>query len=115
MDNATRIPETLLDAVTYFANPDNALVFMVEMRWPKGVTCPYCSGDRTSFLSSRRIWKCMAKECRKQFSAKVGTIFEDSPISLEKWLPCVWLIVNAKNGISSYEVGRALGVTQKST
>ena len=113
MENVNRVPETLIDAVTYFANPENALVFMVEMRWPTGVVCPYCEGDRTSFLSSRRIWKCMNKDCRKQFSAKVGTIFEDSPISLEKWLPCVWLIANCKNGVSSYEVGRALGVTQK--
>jgi transposase-like protein len=113
MDTANRIPETLLDAVAYFSNADNALVFMTEMRWPNGVICPYCKSARNSFLSSRRIWKCMEKECRKQFSVKVGTAFEDSPISLEKWLPCVWLIANAKNGISSYEVGRALGVTQK--
>lgn len=113
MDNANRIPETLIDAVAYFSDADNALVFMTEMRWPNGVTCPYCKSGRNSFLSSRRIWKCMEKECRKQFSVKVGTAFEDSPISLEKWLPCVWLIANCKNGVSSYEVARALGVTQK--
>ena len=113
MDNVKRIPETLIDAVKYFSDADNALVFMVQMRWPGGVKCPYCKSGRNSFLSSRRIWKCMDKECRKQFSVKVGTAFEDSPISLEKWLPCVWLIANCKNGVSSYEVGRALGVTQK--
>jgi len=113
METANRIPETLIDAVAYFSDADNALVFMTEMRWPNGVKCPYCKSGRNSFLSSRRIWKCMDKECRKQFSVKVGTAFEDSPISLEKWLPCVWLIANCKNGVSSYEVARALGVTQK--
>ncbi len=111
MKTPEQTPETLLEAVTYFADPDRALAFMVGMRWPNGVTCPYCQSERNSFLSTRRIWKCMG--CLKQFSAKVGTAFEDSPIGLEKWLPCVWLLVNCKNGISSYEVGRALGVTQK--
>jgi transposase-like protein len=106
-------PETLLEAIKYFADADNALVFMVAMRWPNGIICPHCSASDPGFLQSRRIWKCRAPQCRKQFSIKVGTIFEDSPIGLDKWLPCLWLIVNAKNGISSYEVHRALGVTQK--
>jgi len=75
------------------------------------VTCPRCGSDKNSFLSTRRIWKC--KGCGKQFSVKLGTIFEDSPIGLDKWLPAIWLLVNAKNGISSYELHRALGVTQK--
>jgi transposase-like protein len=105
-------PQTLRDAVLYFANPDRALAFMVAIRWPNGIFCPRCASVRHSFLSTRRIWKCL--DCKKQFSVKVGTIFEDSPIGLDKWLPCLWLIANAKNGISSYEVGRALGVTQKS-
>jgi transposase-like protein len=105
-------PETLLDAIRYFADPDAALAFMVSMRWPDGViTCPRCKCDKVSFLSTRRLWKC--KGCAKQFSVKVGTIFEDSPLGLDKWLPAVWLIVNAKNGTSSCELARSLGVTQK--
>jgi len=108
---ATETPETLLGAVRYFGHADVALAFLVGLRWPNGVICPHCSGTRHSFLRSRRIWKCLG--CRKQFSVKVGTIFEDSPIGLDKWLPCVWMIANCKNGISSYEVARALGVTQK--
>ena len=84
---------------------------LASWRWPNGVQCPRCGHQETSFLSTRRIWKC--KGCRKQFSVKVGTIFEDSPIQLTKWFPAVWLIVGAKNGISSYEIHRALGVTQK--
>jgi len=108
---ADQTPETLLGAVRYFADADVALAFLAAMRWPNGVICPHCSGTRHSFLKTRRIWKCL--ECRKQFSVKVGTIFEDSPITLDKWLPCVWMLANCKNGISSYEVARALGVTQK--
>ena len=103
-------PQTLLEAVTYFSNTDRALDFMVEMRWPHGVTCPHCNSKEVGFIKTRRIWRC--KTCKKQFSAKVGTIFEDSPIGLDKWLPAMWLICNAKNGISSYELGRSLGVTQ---
>lgn len=106
-------PTCLADAVTYFADPDQALSFLVELRWPQGVSCPHCGTANPSFLKSRRIWKCRNRECRKQFSIKVGTIFEDSPLGLDKWLPALWLIANAKNGISSYEVARALGVTQK--
>ena len=106
-------PTCLNDAVVYFADPDQALSFLVELRWPDGVRCPHCGTDNPSFLKSRRIWKCRDKGCRKQFSIKVGTIFEDSPLGLDKWLPALWLIANAKNGISSYEVARALGVTQK--
>src|SRR6266508_2779315 len=104
-------PQTLLEAVRYFSDPDTCLQFMVQMRWPDGVICPRCNCPSVSFVSTRRIWKC--KGCRKQFSAKVGTIFEDSPIGFEKWLPAVWMIVNDKNGISSYEIHREIGVTQK--
>jgi transposase-like protein len=104
-------PKTLLDAVKYFSDPDTALNFMVAIRWPEGVICPRCSASNVKFLATRRLWKCYG--CTKQFSVKVGTIFEDSPIALEKWLPCLLLIANGKNGISSYEVARALGVTQK--
>jgi transposase-like protein len=104
-------PNTLSEAIRYFADPDRALAFVVQLRWPSGISCPYCNADKVSFLSTRRIWKCLA--CRKQFSVKVGTIFEDSPLGLDKWLPALWMLANAKNGISSYEVHRALGVTQK--
>ena len=104
-------PNNLLEVVRYFADPDVALQFMRDLRWPDGVTCPHCSADAPSFLKTRRIWKC--RDCRKQFSVKVGTIFEDSALGLDKWLPALWLLANAKNGISSYELHRALKVTQK--
>lgn len=104
-------PETLRGAILYFSDRDVALAFMAGLRWPDGVACPRCGGADPTFLKTRRIWKC--RECKKQFSVKVGTVFEDSPIGLEKWLPCLWMLANCKNGISSYEVGRALGVTQK--
>ena len=106
-------PNTLLDAVRYFADEDIALAFVVNTRddWRDGPVCPRCEYRENSFLKTRRIWKC--KGCAKQFSVKVGTIFEDSPISLTKWLPAMWMLSNDKNGISSYELARALGVTQK--
>ena len=105
-------PETLLEAISFFSNSQVAHDFFVGMRWAGGVRCPYCKGESVSFYANRRVYRCAP--CKKQFSAKVGTLFEDSPISLEKWLPCVWLIVNAKNGVSSCEIARALGITQKS-
>jgi transposase-like protein len=105
-------PQTLVDAVRYFSDPDTCLNFMVRLRWPNGVTCPRCGSAEHSFISTRRLWKC--KACRRQFSVKVGTIFEDSPLPLDKWLTAIWLIANAKNGISSWELHRALGITQKS-
>jgi transposase-like protein len=111
MLKAAPSPTTLSEAIRYFADPDLALAFVVQLRWPDGIRCPHCNSERQSFLSSRRIWKC--KDCRKQFSIKVGTIFEDSALGLDKWLPCLWMLANCKNGVSSYEVHRALGVTQK--
>jgi transposase-like protein len=106
------LPEGLIEATRYFATEKRCQEFMTEMRWPNGVVCPRCdSKDIGKFVESRRVWNC--KGCKKQFSAKVGTIFEDSPLSLTKWLPATWLIVNAKNGISSCELARALDVTQK--
>jgi transposase-like protein/5-methylcytosine-specific restriction endonuclease McrA len=106
------LPEGLIEATRYFSDEKRCHDFMVEMRWPHGVQCPRCSSKNIGALvESRRIWNC--KGCKKQFSAKVGTIFEDSPLSLTKWLPATWLIVNAKNGISSCELHRALSVTQK--
>jgi transposase-like protein len=104
-------PHTLSEAIRYFADADAAFEFVVHLRWPNGVVCPHCDATDPSLIRTRRIWKCRA--CKKQFSVKVGTIFEDSPLGLDKWLPALWMIANAKNGISSYEVHRALGVTQK--
>jgi transposase-like protein len=114
MDKTPTAPATLVDATRYFADPDICLSFLVELRWPNGVTCPACGGQDVFFLSNQRRWKCRTKHPLQQFSIKVGTIFEDSPIGLDKWLPAVWMIVNDKNGISSYEVARGLGITQKS-
>lgn len=107
-------PQTLHDAIKYFADEDRALEFMVGIRWPDGVVkCPKCGSENVSFLSTRRIWKCKEAHEKQQFSVKVGTVLEDSPIKLDKWLSAFWLIANAKNGISSYELHRSIGVTQK--
>jgi transposase-like protein len=107
------LPTTLQQAIIYFADPDRALEFLASFRWPSGEpTCPRCGSVKNSFISTRRVWKC--KGCKKQFSVKVGTVLEDSPIGLDKWLPAIWMAVNCKNGISSYEIGRDLGVSQKS-
>lgn len=111
MRSETNLPDTLQEAVVYFANEDNCFEFMKSLRWPNEVTCPRCNSEKVSFISTRKIWKCGG--CKKQFSLKVGTVMEDSPIGLDKWLCAFWLIANAKNGISSYEIHRALGVTQK--
>jgi len=110
----TKQPKTLIEAIRYFSDPDTCLNYMVESRWPNGVACPTCGSIEVSFLTTRRIWKCKSKHAKQQFSVKVGTIFEDSPIGLDKWLTAMWLIANAKNGVSSYELHRAIGVTQKS-
>ena len=107
------MPKTLLDAVKFFANPVNCREYMVSRRWPNGVTCPQCGSDRVYFDTSRNGWECKTRHPKRKFTLKTGTIFEDSALGLDKWLPCVWLIANAKNGISSHEIARALGVTQK--
>src|SRR5687768_3566203 len=114
MDNqANNFPKTLQEAIIYFSNPDVALQFMVNLRWTDGIAiCPNCDSKESSFLSTRRVWKC--KACKKQFSIKIGTLMEDSPLGLDKWLCAMWMIANCKNGISSYEIHRAIGVTQKS-
>ncbi|QIN82738.1 IS1595 family transposase [Rubrobacter tropicus] len=104
-------PKTLIEAIRFFSDLDVATAYFAKLRWPEGPVCPKCDGKDHYHLKTRRVWKC--KACKKQFSAKVGTVFEDSPIGLDKWLPAVWLIVNAKNGVSSYEIARSLGVTQK--
>ncbi len=113
MKDRESLPQTLVDAVRYFAAPDVCLQFVVELRWPDGVTCPTCGSKEVRFLASRRIWECRAKHPKKQFSAKTGTIFEDSPLPLDKWLAAIWMIANAKNGVSSYEIHRAIGVQQR--
>src|SRR5271154_185074 len=106
-------PKTLIEAIRYFSDTQVAFDFVVSLRWTDGrPVCPKCGGLEQSFISTRRIWKC--KACKRQFSVKVGTIFEDSPLGLDKWLPAVWLAANSKNGISSHELARALGITQKS-
>jgi transposase-like protein len=112
VENATTTgPKTLLEAIRYYSNLDTATKAFAELRWPDGVTCPYCRSKENFYAPSRRIWKC--KICRKQFSPKVGTVCEDSPIGFDKWLTAMWMIANDKNGISSMEIHRGLGVTQK--
>ena len=108
------MPKTLVEAVKYFANPGNCLAYLVARRWPNGVTCPTCSSDGVYFDKTRQGWICKTKHPKRKFSLKTGTIFEDSPLGLDKWLPAVWMIANMKNGVSSHELARSLGVTQKS-
>lgn len=107
-----KTPTNLLEAIRYFSDLDVATEFIAKLRWPHGPVCPRCGCMDHSYLTTRRIWKC--KGCKKQYSVKLGTIFEDSPLGFDKWLPAVWLIANSKNGISSHELARALGITQKS-
>src|SRR4051794_40990779 len=107
-------PKTLQEAILYFSDPDNCLAYMMVHRWPNGVvTCPTCGSPKVSFLANQRRWQCSTKHPKRQFSVKVGTIFEDSPLGLDKWLPAAWFVINCKNGVSSYEIHRDLGVTQK--
>src|ERR1700691_2758221 len=102
----------LMAAIRHYSNPLTCIEEIASVKWPKGqAVCPRCESKRNSFLKTRLMWKC--KECKKQFSVKVGTIFEDSPVSLDKWLCAMWMLANCKNGVSSYEIARALEVTQK--
>ena len=110
-----RKPQSLLEAIRYFSDLDVCTDFVAKLRWPNGPVCPRCGSAEYSYLTTRRLWKCKNRECRKQYSVKLGTIFEDSPLGLDKWLPAVWLIANSKNGISSHELARSLGITQKSS
>jgi len=108
-------PKTLQEAIIHFSNFDNCNTFMVDLRWPDGkVACPRCGSEKVTWLAKPRVWKCYGKHESPTFSLKTGTIFEESAIPLEKWLPAVWLLVTCKNGISSYEVHRDLGISQKS-
>ena len=106
--DANRLPETLVEAVKYFAIPANCLSYMVATRWPNGVTCPTCGSKKVHFDKTRMGWRCTGKHALRKFTLKTGTIFEDSPIGLDKWLPAVWLITGAKNGISSWELHRSV-------
>ena len=115
MTGEIKEPKTLQEAITYFSNLDNCLAYLAKKRWPDGnVICPTCGSNQVHFLSTRRLWQCVNEHKRRQFSIKVGTIMEDSAIGLDKWLAAMWMIGNDKNGISSYELHRCLGVTQKS-
>lgn len=108
-------PKTLLEAIQYFSEAENCRTFMIAVRWADGIVrCPTCDSDKVAYLSKAKVYFCKAKHPKQKFSLKIGTIFEDSPIGLEKWLPAYWLLANCKNGISSYELARAVGVTQKS-
>ncbi|MFZ1166050.1 MAG: IS1595 family transposase, partial [Candidatus Sulfotelmatobacter sp.] len=117
MEQITGIPQTLQEAIQYFSDEQTCIDAVAFMRWPDGARCPDCwtpggeLGRNPYYLKTQKRWKC--RECRRQFSVKVGSIFEDSPISLQKWLPALWMLVSCKNGISSYEIHRALGVSQK--
>jgi transposase-like protein len=106
--------KTLQDAVVYFSDPDHALDYMANKRWPMGVECPTCGRKDVVFLKNQRKWQCKSVHAKRQFTAKVGTVFEDSPIPLEKWLPVMWMLSNCRNGVSSCEIARTIGVTQKS-
>ncbi|MCZ2154796.1 MAG: IS1595 family transposase [Bryobacterales bacterium] len=109
-----RAPKTLREAILFFADYENCHKAVMAIRWPDGIVrCPTCGSDHVTYLAKQRRWKCYAKHAKPQFSLKVGTIFEDSAVGLDKWLPALWLLTNCKNGISSYELGKALGVTQK--
>jgi transposase-like protein len=111
-NNTPNLPNSLVEAVRYFADAERCFEFVKSLRWTDGeVACPRCGGADPIFITTRKIWNC--KACKRQFSLKVGTIFEDSGLGFDKWLPAIWLIANSKNGISSCELGRSLGVTQK--
>ena len=106
-------PETLQNAVVYFSDPERCFQYALNLRWPDGVvSCPRCGSEKHSFIKTRRIWSCSG--CKKQFTLKVGTIFEDSPLGLDKWMCAFWMICNCRNGVSSCEIARTLGITQKS-
>jgi transposase-like protein len=108
-------PKSLQEAIVYFSNPDNCIDYVAIRRWPNGVVCPGCGSAKVSaFNPTRRTWKCGSHHPKREFSVKVGTIYEDSPIPLDKWLTATWMLTNCKNGVSSYEIARDVKVTQKS-
>jgi transposase-like protein len=105
-------PKTLQQAIRYFSDEQVCIDAVAKMRWLDGPECPACAAKKPYYLKTQKRWKC--RDCRRQFSVKLGTIFEDSPIPLQKWLPALWLLTNSRNGVSSWEIHRALGITQKS-
>ena len=105
-------PKTLQEAIVYFSDPDNCVAYLVERRWPNGVSCPTCGRADVSYVRARRVWQCKTRHAKCQFSVKVGTVMEDSPIGLDKWLMAMWMLANCKNGVS-WEIHRTIGVTQK--
>lgn len=108
-------PKSLQEAIVYFSNPDNCIDYLAIRRWPNGiVVCPTCGSVKVKFSEKRRTWTCSAHHAKREFSIKIGTVMEDSPIPLDKWLTATWLVTNCKNGISSYEIARDVKVTQKS-
>jgi transposase-like protein len=108
-------PKSLQEAIIYFSNSDNCIAYLSIRRWPNGVViCPGCGSVKVKFSEIRRTWTCSSHHAKREFSIKVGTVMEDSPISLDKWLTATWLVTNCKNGISSYEIARDLKITQKS-
>jgi transposase-like protein len=110
-----REPKTLQEAIVYFSDLDNCQRFIIDLRWADGkIRCPYCGSEKVTYLANARLWKCYEKHAKAKFSLKVGTIMEDSALPVDKWLTAMWLIVNCKNGISSCEIARDLGITQKS-
>jgi transposase-like protein len=111
MKNADHGPSNLSEAIRYFSNPDVATAFVAQLRWPNGPLCPRCGGKEHSYLRTRRLWKCGT--CGRQFSVKVGTLLQGSPIGLDKWLAVIWMIANSEGEVSSYEIHQTIGVTQK--
>ncbi len=106
-------PKSLQEAILYFSDLNNCIDYLAVRRWPNGVTCPSCGSDKVKFNAKRRVWQCSTHHAKRQFSVKVGTIYEDSPIGLDKWMAATWMLTNCKNGVSSYEIARDLKVTQK--
>ena len=106
-------PKTLQEAIVFFCDPEACLDYLATRRWPQGAVCPTCGREDVSYLATQRKWQCKSAHSRRQFTVKVGTIFEDSPLGLDKWLTAIWIVANCKNGVSSYEIHRAIGVTQK--
>src|ERR1035438_8537699 len=108
-----KTPSTLREAITHFSDLDNCVAYMVYKRWSAGVTCPTCGSAKVSYQAKNRRWQCASHHPKRLFTIKTGTILEDSPLGLDKWLPVIWLVTNSKNGVSSWKIHRAMGVTQK--
>ena len=107
-------PKSLQEAIVYFSNPDSCIAHLVAQRWPDGIVkCPACGNEKVKYRAHRRTWTCSSHHAKREFSIKVGTMMEDSPIGLDKWLTAIWLLTNCKNGISSYEIARDINVSQK--